>query len=729
MRLCTNKLGRSSLILASLVLAAAITLPRAAFAAPAGTTVGPAPTLTPAGGKDPLISFGFNIGGNSGFGTLMATDMGGGQFQATSGTLTMSSTSSGDPNNTYCLVPAGAPGQVLTSPLGLFLYDDLVQPGANPAFPDIYALLFSNTAAACGPGFGGNDEINIWAGPQSGPPAPGVYSFYDGHPGGYPIAYTTPANVTDSFNAIVGNPYTYAYTGNAFNQFASPPGQYGPKDSVTAALVLSAPLPANMVTPINVCSLANATPPVNLLSLTLNDGVQTLTATCPTPTGAGAGATAWVTTDASGNINAWYLDVTVVGADIHTLYDPSSFIYAQCVGGCYSYPKVEDKGSMGSYYGSVHLQGMFIPPGQGGVTTAGNCLPPLGCQNSPVASTVVVTMAGLGPPPPNDLIVETSYYIPADPRGPNCGYYGATGQPTSILLSNVPVQKYQGDPNPATPVSSLGGEVIPSNICIPPGGAWVDIAIDEQLAGINGLNAYPNFAPTQTLTGIVQCPAAPTPNGGYTGQLTVSAPRVFSLVEEQQPQQLGSSVGQGHGIGPPQFTPAIQSCDFGKGSGVPARSITLFNVQFIQPNLLAKHTIPGTATNQQILVNEIASEVYYLRNGLLPLINFQQAPQVGVALQACYSRVQSLMSQGSYNCAAYQTYQCDQILKTNPVADVGPSYSVLRLPDPWGALHSDHLNLGFLFNAAAGINPASVSLDDPNVLTETGWPPRSCPTH
>jgi hypothetical protein len=621
--------------------------------------------------------------------------------------------------------------------------------------------VFSNTAAACGTVTGGTDEINMWAGINGQyTNTTGQYSFYnyDSSTAQYTVAYSTQPPPIDSFTGTVVST-TYAYSGKAFSRFecatspaadcATPgPGNpYATRNSVTAVLQMGASLPAS--------TTENVLCDYNFLSLTLNDGVNTITVNTPCATGTTSvpGATAWVTTDNNGNITAWYLDAYLpatggpVTEDIHTLYDPSSpattSISYNCNGcdatdptGAPEDPKGEDKGlttqNGSTYYGYVReLPGSFtaIAPGQGGVTTAGNCTPPLGCQNSPIASTVVVTMAGNGPPPPNDLIVETSYFIPLDPRGDNCGYNGATGQPTSILLSNVPVQRFQNDPIPAKLVSSLGGEVIPWNVCIPPGGAWVDIAIDEQLAGINGLNAYPNFAPPSTSTGIVACPATPTANSGYTGQLTVSAPRAASSAEEQQAQQLGSSIGQGHGIGPPQFVPAIQSCDYGKGSGVPARSITLFNVQFIHPNLLAKHTIPGTATNQQILVNEIASEVYYLRNGLLPLINFQQAPQVGVALQACYTRVQSLMSQGSYNCAAYQTYQCDQILKNNPVADVGPSYSVLRLPDPWGALHSDDLNLGFLFNAAAGITPASVSLDDPMVLSETGWPPRSCPTH
>ena len=128
MRRAASTVGRRSLILASLVLAATIMLPSAAFAAPVGA-VGPSPTLNAAatrnaapslnaaptlnavGGKDPPITFNFNLGGYIGSGSLTATNMSGGLFQATGGTLTMASTSIGLANNTYCLVPvtAGTP--------------------------------------------------------------------------------------------------------------------------------------------------------------------------------------------------------------------------------------------------------------------------------------------------------------------------------------------------------------------------------------------------------------------------------------------------------------------------------------------------------------------------------------------------------------------------------------------------------------------------------------------
>jgi hypothetical protein len=731
MRRTAGKLGRSSLILTSLVLAAAITLPRAAFAVPAGTTVGPLPILSPSGGKDPTINFTFNIGGYVGSGTVMATNMGGGIYQAYSGTLTMS-TSIGSAGTTYCLVPVASTwvsGTLSTSPSGAFIYDDLVTPGVNPpfptlAFPTIGGLVFSNTANACGTGFSGTDEINIWAGtPGTYTGTAGQYSFYnyDSSVGGYTVSYSTPAGSTDAFNATVVST-TYAYSGNAFNLFecatspspdCSTPGPgnpYGTKNSVTASLQMAAPLAAS--------ATDNVLCDANFVSLTLNDGVNTISVNTP----CAAGATAWVTTNAAGNITAWYLDAYLptntaatgipVTEDIHTLYDPSPGAIAAACGNCYGSDNApgEDKGTSAPYYGYVlNSPGTFIPPGQGGATTAGNCTAASPCQLSPIASTVV-TVAGNVPFPTNDPIVESSFYIAADPRGPNCGYNGTTGLPTPLLLSKVQVSTGPGAPMMSG--SFLGAEVIPWNVCIPPGGAWVDYVIDEQLAAINGLNAYPSFiAPPNS--NIVACPnpGGSTAGSGYPYQLIIGSPRKASHNEEQNPENT--------------FTPAIQSCDNGKGAGQPARSVTLFNVQFIQPNPEAKHPIPGTATNQQILVNETAVEYGYLSLALVPLINFQPA-QVGKTLEACYVKAERLILKGNYNCAAFQTYQCDQILKNTPVAEVGPSFSVLRLSNPWGDLHSRHLTLGFLLNQAAGNPP--VSLDDPNVLTEIpNW--GSCPTN
>jgi hypothetical protein len=149
-----------------------------AFAAKVGTVV-PPPVLNPVPGVDPPINFTFDIGGNIGFGSLMTTDEGGGQFLATSGTLTVTA---GLDVGIYSIVPGGP--ATTTSPLGAFLYDNLVIPGSDPAL-DTGGLLFS----------GGGKEINIWGN------SPGNYSFYDAISNGaggftYGVQFTGPGTFT-----------------------------------------------------------------------------------------------------------------------------------------------------------------------------------------------------------------------------------------------------------------------------------------------------------------------------------------------------------------------------------------------------------------------------------------------------------------------------------------------------------------------------------------------------
>ena len=378
MRRAASTVGRRSLILASLVLAATIILPSAAFAAPVGA-VGPSPTLNPVGGKDPPIAFAFNIGGYIGSGSLTATDESGGLFLATSGTLTMS-TSLGDAKNTYCLVPA--PGNPSTSPLGAFIYNDLVTPAANPAFPDIYGLLFANNYGPCATGFSGTpDEINIWATDGSH----GHYSFYVGlGAGNYPIAYNTPSGSTDSFNATAVTA-TYAYSGRAFSLFqcltggtpdCSTPGQGNPyttSNSITATLILASAL-GNNLPPTDVSGLAG-------FQLTLNDGHNTLTMPAQQCC---ANGHAWVTTDASGAISTWYLDVNNGGGgtELFTLYDPNMAIRPLCISCNLPSGNEEDRGQFlfpphvdGQtlvYAYNLLSHGSFSPGFPGGSTTAGN---------------------------------------------------------------------------------------------------------------------------------------------------------------------------------------------------------------------------------------------------------------------------------------------------------------------------------------------------------------------
>jgi hypothetical protein len=93
-------------------------------------------------GQDPEFSFVFALGTDQATGTLDTIDEGNGSFLATSGTLTVTSSSDGGVDvGTYSLVP-GSGGAEIASPTGAFLYDDLIFPGQTPGV-DNGGLLFS----------------------------------------------------------------------------------------------------------------------------------------------------------------------------------------------------------------------------------------------------------------------------------------------------------------------------------------------------------------------------------------------------------------------------------------------------------------------------------------------------------------------------------------------------------------------------------------------------------
>ena len=123
------------------------------------------PTAGNPTGSDPTMSFHFSIGGNTGYGTLDVTDMGGGQFLASSGTVTI--TGGADVGNTYSLITGSG---AFVSPLGAFIGDNDVYPSSDPVL-DVYGLLFGTNSF----------EINIWGN------SAGNYSFYSatGTPGNY----------------------------------------------------------------------------------------------------------------------------------------------------------------------------------------------------------------------------------------------------------------------------------------------------------------------------------------------------------------------------------------------------------------------------------------------------------------------------------------------------------------------------------------------------------------
>ncbi len=732
-------LGAGSLFLASFVLAIAIILPSRAFAAPVGAA-GPTPTLKPGGGEDPPITFSFNIGGYTGSGSLMTTNAGGGNFLATSGTLTMAATSKGGiANNTYCLVPTV--GSVSLSPLGAFNYDDLVTPGANPGFPDIYGLLFSNTQPPCVPGANGSHEINIWATDVASSPGnprrPGNYSFYDFAAGtGNVISYTTPTGSNDSFNAAVVTT-TYSYTGRGFNRFecltgGTPdcpnPGTgnlYGPSNSVTVALQLAAPLcnaaPGACSTgAVNVLCSTNSSS--NFVSMALNDGVSTVNVN----SSCSEGATAWVTTDNNGNINAWYLDATAGGSkDIHTLYDPNGVIANACH--CYSYPNSnpsneQDYGqvfpSQGSplIYGyNLGLHGSFTPAYTGGTTTVDNCRNGQFCTLVP-GNTFTIEGPNAAAIPAGAVLTEQECVVPADPRGANCG--ATNGHPPrSLNVSSLPECK------------GFGNEVIPDHLCGASGSTGTGFALilgnAEQIDTFNGTygDSELDVEKVPGLKGATTNPTCPKQPllPGVPSALATVATRSGSLVEEQTPERTFD--------GRPLLIEMTSSCDPPKSNHGPG--LTLEGVGF---KLRTKDpTARGGLTDAQSLL-VLANYKYLNLDVVMLLTKFRTDTPTRKNLQNCINKSQTLLNSGPshYMCAAEQVYRCEQIVEgTTDFNEFGPTTGpFLRLPDPYGDVVRRLGNLYYTINTRiAGARPNSdwPLPIDPQTLSADPYPGPACP--
>jgi hypothetical protein len=104
-----------------------------------------------------VINFSFTLGANTAYGSVNVTDQGGGVWLATSGSLTVTG---GADVGTWTLYPGG-PGTT-NSPLGSFIYNDVIRPANNPAL-DTDGLLFRI----------GTKELNVWGNSANN------YSFYD----------------------------------------------------------------------------------------------------------------------------------------------------------------------------------------------------------------------------------------------------------------------------------------------------------------------------------------------------------------------------------------------------------------------------------------------------------------------------------------------------------------------------------------------------------------------
>ena len=118
---------------------------------------------------EPQFDFSYIINLDTGYGSVGTTDIGSGQYLATSGFLAITATGTGNPSGgMYPLYPGG-PSQT-RSPAGHFLYDDVLSPSIVPSI-DNNGLLFT------GAGF----ELNLW----SNFPGPNNYEFDDYFGTGY----------------------------------------------------------------------------------------------------------------------------------------------------------------------------------------------------------------------------------------------------------------------------------------------------------------------------------------------------------------------------------------------------------------------------------------------------------------------------------------------------------------------------------------------------------------
>jgi hypothetical protein len=105
------------------------------------------------GGDDPPFTFAFSGGGVSATGVVFTNPLGGGDFLALAGSITITG---GPIAGTYALFPGGpaitnSPGNTNGSSSWWFFYDNVVHSTQNP-FLDTAGLLFA----------GGGREVNLW---------------------------------------------------------------------------------------------------------------------------------------------------------------------------------------------------------------------------------------------------------------------------------------------------------------------------------------------------------------------------------------------------------------------------------------------------------------------------------------------------------------------------------------------------------------------------------------
>lgn len=107
---------------------------------------------------EPLFDFAYTIRLDTGYGSVSTTDIGNGEFLATSGFLTVTKTGGGGPDGRSFPLEPGGPG-ITTNPVSGFTYDNTVYPSQVPLI-DHNGFLFADSAF----------QIDVWSNFGSGDP-------------------------------------------------------------------------------------------------------------------------------------------------------------------------------------------------------------------------------------------------------------------------------------------------------------------------------------------------------------------------------------------------------------------------------------------------------------------------------------------------------------------------------------------------------------------------------
>jgi len=503
---------------------------------------------------------------------------------------------------------------------------------------------------------------------------------------------------------------TYTYSGHGFKLFecatspnpdcANPgPGNpYKTSNSITASLTLASPLENNLG-PTDITGRAG-------FQLTLNDGQNTLS-----PGGQQCCVSAWVTTNASGEITTWFLAVSNGdgGTYLFTLYDPGSAIAEAC-DGCYNSSASGTEEDYGQFfldptvYGyNLLSHGSFSPGYPGGSTTAGNCLSSgsLPCNLVP-GNSFAIRGPNAAAIPPGTILTEQECVVPADPRGANCGAFNGHF-PRSLNVSDLPQCK------------GFGNEVIPDYLCGASGSSGTGFALilgnAEQADTFNGTygDSELNVEKIPGLAGAATNPTCPKTLLPPTvpSALAAVGTRSGSLVEEQTPERTFD--------GRPLLVEMTSSCEPPRSNHGPG--LTLEGAGF---KLRTKDPAGrGGLTDMQSLLL-LANYKYFNLDVVMLLTKFPNNTPTRRNLQTCINKSQILLDTGSthYFCAAEQVYRCEQIVDGTDFNQFGPTRSFLRLPDPYGDVVRRLGNLFYTINTR-------INGQHPNV----DWPLPASPGH